>query len=191
MHRDRVEDALDRGAAGGAARQRVVGHPLHHLEGVALLAAVLVDGHGTPSIGVPNRGSKRLASAGGRGARGRRAARPASSARRSRRRGGRLGAEVSTMSATVPTGLRDAPHRCDPKIQRYLRRPESPASALGFARRWRARRRDHGEDRRALQAARLHLPVVGDLRRAGLDLRLRPLRRAAEDEREGRVVARR
>ena len=41
----------------------------------------------------------------------------------------------------------------------------------------------------AVQAARLRLPVVGDLRRPRLDLRLRPLRRAPEDERQERVVA--
>ena len=44
--------------------------------------------------------------------------------------------------------------------------------------------------RRAVQAPRLHLPLVGDLRRRRLDLRLRPLRRAAEEQRQGRVVAR-
>ena len=52
-----------------------------------------------------------------------------------------------------------------------------------------AGRRHDGEDRRALQAARLHLPVLGDLRRPRLDLRLRPLRRPAEEQRQGRVVA--
>ena len=41
-----------------------------------------------------------------------------------------------------------------------------------------------------MQAARLHLPLVGDLRRPRLDVRLRPLRRAAQDERQERVVAR-
>ena len=40
-----------------------------------------------------------------------------------------------------------------------------------------------------MQAARLHLPLLGDLRRGRLDLRLRPLRRAAEEQRQGRVVA--
>ena len=54
----------------------------------------------------------------------------------------------------------------------------------------RARRRRHARrDRRAEQAPRVHLPVVGDLRRARLDLRLRPLRRAAQEQRQGRVVA--
>ena len=42
----------------------------------------------------------------------------------------------------------------------------------------------------ALQAARLRVPLLGDLRRPRVDLRLRPLRRAAEDERQERVVAR-
>ena len=40
-----------------------------------------------------------------------------------------------------------------------------------------------------MQAARLRVPLLGDLRRCRLDLRLRPLRRAAEDERQERVVA--
>src|SRR3712207_8042203 len=31
------------------------------------------------------------------------------------------------------------------------------------------RRRDDGQDRRPLQATRLHLPVLGDLRRPGVD----------------------
>ncbi len=51
------------------------------------------------------------------------------------------------------------------------------------------RRRDHGQGRRAVQAPRLHLPLVGDLRGPRLDVRLRPLRRPAEDERQERVVA--
>src|SRR5439155_15083123 len=46
VHRHGVEDALDGGAAGRAARQRVVTHALHDLEGVPVLAAVFVDGHG-------------------------------------------------------------------------------------------------------------------------------------------------
>ena len=53
-----------------------------------------------------------------------------------------------------------------------------------------SRRRDDGEDRRAVQAARLRVPLLGDLRRRRLDLRLRPLRRAAEEQRQERVVAR-
>src|SRR5213078_3117951 len=36
-----------------ALRDRIVAHALEHLEGVTVLAAVLVDGHGTLSIGVP------------------------------------------------------------------------------------------------------------------------------------------
>ena len=40
-----------------------------------------------------------------------------------------------------------------------------------------------------MQAPRLHLPLLGDLRRRRLDLRLRPLRRAAEEQRQERVVA--
>ena len=46
-----------------------------------------------------------------------------------------------------------------------------------------------GGDRRPLQAARLRLPLLGDLRRPRLDLRLRPLRRPAQEQRQGRVVA--
>ena len=41
--------------------------------------------------------------------------------------------------------------------------------------------RDHGQDRLALPPARVRLPVLGDLRRPRLDLRLRPLRRADEE----------
>ena len=44
--------------------------------------------------------------------------------------------------------------------------------------------------RRPLQAAGLRLPDRGDLRRPGLDLRLRPLRRPPAQQRQGRVVAR-
>src|SRR3954464_5720194 len=51
------------------------------------------------------------------------------------------------------------------------------------------RRRDDGQDRRPLQAARLPVPVLRDLRRPWLDVRLRPLRRPAQDERQERVVA--
>ena len=40
-----------------------------------------------------------------------------------------------------------------------------------------------------MQAARLRLPELGDLRRRRLDLRLRSLRRPAEEQRQGRVVA--
>ena len=40
-----------------------------------------------------------------------------------------------------------------------------------------------------MQAARLRLPVLGDLRRPRLDVRLRALRRAAQDQRQERVVA--
>ena len=52
------------------------------------------------------------------------------------------------------------------------------------------RRPDPRRDRRALQAARLHLPLLRDLRRGRLDLRLRPLRRPAQEQRQERVVAR-
>src|SRR3954462_626890 len=53
VDRDRVEDAVHRRPADLALRDRIVAHALQHLEGVALLAAVLVDRHGTLSIGVP------------------------------------------------------------------------------------------------------------------------------------------
>src|SRR6185437_8438320 len=52
VHRHRVEDALDGGVAGGAVGERILAHTLHHLKGVAPLAAILVDRHGTLSIGV-------------------------------------------------------------------------------------------------------------------------------------------
>ena len=47
------------------------------------------------------------------------------------------------------------------------------------------RRGDRREDRRALPPTRLRLPVVRHLRRARLRVRLRPLRRAPEAERQG------
>src|SRR3954454_17902963 len=49
----RVEDALHGRAVLLAELQRVVGHALHPLERVASLAAILVNRHGTLSIGVP------------------------------------------------------------------------------------------------------------------------------------------
>src|SRR4051812_28222839 len=58
MDRDRVEDALHGSAADLTLRHGVVAHALQHLKGVALVAAVLVDRHGTLSIGVPG-GAKR------------------------------------------------------------------------------------------------------------------------------------
>jgi LCP family protein required for cell wall assembly len=51
----RVEDLLDRRLADLAGGQRIVAHSLHHVEGVAVVAAVLVDRHGTLSIRVPTR----------------------------------------------------------------------------------------------------------------------------------------
>ena len=47
----------------------------------------------------------------------------------------------------------------------------------------------HGARRQPLQAARLRLPLERDLRRLPLDLGLRPARRAAEAQRQGRLVA--
>jgi hypothetical protein len=54
VDRDRVEDALHGRSVLVTDRERVVGHALHHLERVAALAAILVNRHGTLSIGVPN-----------------------------------------------------------------------------------------------------------------------------------------
>ena len=73
-----------------------------------------------------------------------------------------------------------------------IRSPDDSAREheRGRAHRRRRGRRDDGQDRRALQAPRLHLPLLGDLRRRRLDLRLRALRGAAEEQRQGRVVAR-
>ena len=50
------------------------------------------------------------------------------------------------------------------------------------------RRRHDGSNRRPLQAQGLRLPLLGDLRRRRIDLRLRPLRRPAEEQRQGPVV---
>ena len=50
------------------------------------------------------------------------------------------------------------------------------------------RGRHDGQDRLALQAARLRVPVVGDLRRARVVLRLRPLRRAAQGQRQAALA---
>ena len=52
----------------------------------------------------------------------------------------------------------------------------------------RGRPGDHGQDRRALQAARSRLPRVRDLRRDRQHLRLRPLRRSPEEQRDRRLV---
>ena len=48
--------------------------------------------------------------------------------------------------------------------------------------------RHDGQDRLALPPARVRVPVVGDLRRARLVVRLRPLRRPAQGERQGAVA---
>ena len=53
MNGDRVEDPLNGRSVLLADGQRVVCHALHHLERVASLAAILVNRHGTLSIGVP------------------------------------------------------------------------------------------------------------------------------------------
>ena len=51
--------------------------------------------------------------------------------------------------------------------------------------------RDHGQDRLALEAARIRLPVLGDLRRPRLLVRLRPLRRSARRTTSRRAGSRR
>src|SRR3954453_2826592 len=50
------------------------------------------------------------------------------------------------------------------------------------------RRRHDGSNRRPVQAQGLRLPVLGDLRGRRINLRLRPLRRAPEEQRQGAVV---
>ncbi len=51
-----------------------------------------------------------------------------------------------------------------------------------------ARLRHDGQDRLARAQARVRVPVLGDLRRARVVVRLRPLRRAAEGERQGALA---
>src|SRR5215471_2362337 len=68
------------------------------------------------------------------------------------------------------------------------RPPTAVGSAAGYALipvilTGHARRRPDGEDRQPLQAARLRVPLGGDLRRVPLDLRLRPHRGAAAAQR--------
>ena len=53
------------------------------------------------------------------------------------------------------------------------------------------RRRHDGQDRLACPAARVRLPVLRDLRRPRLDLRLRPLRRPDEEQHPGSAGSRR
>ena len=114
----RVEDAHRGGAADLALGERLVGHPLDHVEDVPVLAFVLVDRHGGRRLSQPIR---------------------------------------------FPDGSRHA---------------GEPTGG-----------RDDGGDRRALQTPRLRLPLLRDLRRPRLDLRLRALRRAAQEQRQSRVVA--
>ena len=74
---------------------------------------------------------------------------------------------------------------------RPRRRPKRPP-VIGRARpiAWRGHARHRARPgRQPLQAPRLRVPVGGDLRRLPLHLRLRPARRAAAAQREGRVVA--
>src|SRR5512138_3930518 len=52
------------------------------------------------------------------------------------------------------------------------------------------RKRADGEDRLSLQTPRIHLPILGNLRRHQWFLGLRPPRRRAEAQREGPLVAR-
>ena len=84
-----------------------------------------------------------------------------------------------------------------PALGSRHRRPESaPRSGIMIARPNGPERVPHpagdghdGEDRRALQAPRVRVPLLGDLRRRRLDLRLRPLRGAAQEQPQERVVA--
>ncbi len=67
---------------------------------------------------------------------------------------------------------------------------ETPVTdPLDRPRRRRACRPRARHDRLALQAARLHLPVVGDLRRHQRRVGLRPARRRAQEQRQARLVA--
>src|SRR6266536_6653331 len=58
----------------------------------------------------------------------------------------------------------------------------SVASPLTSGRGGDDRARDDGQDRVALPAARLRLPLLRDLRRPRLDVRLRPLRRSGQEQ---------
>ena len=79
-----------------------------------------------------------------------------------------------------------------PVLTASLQRPDTLRFASGYPR---VRndvsisRRD-GKARVALQAARIHLPVLRDLRRHGIGVGLRPARRRAQEERQGPLVAR-
>jgi hypothetical protein len=53
VDRGRAEDALNRHAALGVVRERVVGELLENVEGGSVGAAILVEGHGLSSIGRP------------------------------------------------------------------------------------------------------------------------------------------
>ena len=64
MDGHRVEDPLHRRPVLLAELEGIVRHALHHLERVASLAAILVDGHGTLSIGVPEKGDAQAFSGG-------------------------------------------------------------------------------------------------------------------------------
>ena len=72
--------------------------------------------------------------------------------------------------------------------RRSHRSPRDRHQQPGSERR-RARRRRARDDRLALEAARLHLPVERDLRRHQRGLGLRSARRRAEEQRQARLVA--
>ena len=74
------------------------------------------------------------------------------------------------------------------ECQTGSRRYHPDRDAGRFSRDLQGRRHD-GQDRVAVQAARLRVPEQRDLRRPGVELRLRPLRRPAQEQRQGPVVA--
>src|SRR5512132_1566027 len=121
-------------------------------------------------------------------------------------RAGRKQSRAEAMAATANAGRRPWRSRSS-DVRMYESKPRSKLAANGrtnqanFGRIWWQPTRAavyapaHGRpaarrDRRSLQAARLHLPGVGDLRRLRQHLRLRALRRTAQEQRQERVVAR-
>ncbi len=85
-------------------------------------------------------------------------------------------------SCREPVACRPLPPRLLSRVSRLLlhSRPCEPADG---------RHHPHGQARVALQAARIRLPVVRDLRRPRLRVGLRPAGRRAQEERQGPLVA--
>ena len=132
--------------------------------------------------------------AAGWGASDRRAARPGRRARRSRRRGARRASARCRprLQGTPPAPRRNLHCSANPVntgTPSVRTRPSRvlPHSAATLASRD-DRCSDDGQDRCPLQAARPHLPGVRDLRRDRQHLRLRALRRPAEEQRRERLV---